>query len=255
MDSYAIGEKRLRSFGIEVSKLREDLRKVALHQAKKEAQDQEQDIMDISRLARRISRGEFRDNALEKQQLKPDFDQSVAISSRQRSKRRGPLSTSEKVAIVYSMLISFEKQAEVAREYRVSQQVIAHLMMKAKKNKQFLQELFDKRDGVANRRELIKGHVEELNGKREVIDSAAHVIKSLTKQHQIKTTELEVRDVMKLELGMRYRKIKIVSLHSNSEKNLVLRQRWAVEFLAQARKRRCSSTSMKLGWACRTFGG
>ena len=37
---------------------------------------------------------------------------------------------------------------------------------------------------------------------------------------------------------MRFRKIKIVSLHSNSEKNLVLRQRWALEFLAQARKKK-----------------
>jgi hypothetical protein len=37
---------------------------------------------------------------------------------------------------------------------------------------------------------------------------------------------------MRQELGMRYRKIKQVSLHSNSEKNLVLRQRWALEFLA-----------------------
>jgi hypothetical protein len=74
METYSIGEKRLRSLGIEVSKLREDLRKLALHQAKKEAQGQEQDIMEISRLARRISRGEFRDNALEKQQLRPDFN-------------------------------------------------------------------------------------------------------------------------------------------------------------------------------------
>jgi hypothetical protein len=136
--------------------------------------------MDIFRLARRISRGEFRDNALEKQQLRPDFNQSVAIRSRKRSKRRGPLTTSEKVDIVYRVLISYEKHAEIAREYRVTQQVIAHLMMKAKKNKEFLLELFEKRDEVANRRDVIKSHVEELNGKREVIDSAAHVIKSLT---------------------------------------------------------------------------
>ena len=37
---------------------------------------------------------------------------------------------------------------------------------------------------------------------------------------------------------MAYRKIKTVSLHSNSEKNLVLRQRWALEFLALGRKRK-----------------
>ena len=43
---------------------------------------------------------------------------------------------------------------------------------------------------------------------------------------------------MREDLGMRYRKIKTVSLHSNSEKNLVLRQRWALEFLAQARKKK-----------------
>lgn len=51
-------------------------------------------------------------------------------------------------------------------------------------------------------------------------------------------TEQLVRSVMKEELGMSYRKIKTVSLHSNSEKNLVLRQRWAIEFLAQARKKK-----------------
>ena len=37
---------------------------------------------------------------------------------------------------------------------------------------------------------------------------------------------------------MRFRKIKTVSLHSNSEKNLVLRQRWALEFLGLARKKK-----------------
>ena len=37
---------------------------------------------------------------------------------------------------------------------------------------------------------------------------------------------------------MRYHKIRTVSLHSNSEKNLVLRQRWSLEFLDQTRKKR-----------------
>ena len=45
-------------------------------------------------------------------------------------------------------------------------------------------------------------------------------------------TDTMVRSVMREDLGMKYRKIKTVSLHSNSEKNLVLRQRWALEFLA-----------------------
>ena len=47
-----------------------------------------------------------------------------------------------------------------------------------------------------------------------------------------------VSSVIKEELGMRYRKIKTVSLHSNSEKNLVLRQRWAIEFLRLVSKKK-----------------
>ena len=35
--------------------------------------------------------------------------------------------------------------------------------------------------------------------------------------------EQQVRQVMKQDMDMRYRKIKTVALHSNSEKNLVLR--------------------------------
>ena len=71
-----------------------------------------------------------------------------------------------------------------------------------------------------------------------VIDNAEQVLNHVTQQQGITTTVREVRSVMKQELGMRYRKIHTVSLHSNSEKNLVLRQRWALEFLALARKKK-----------------
>ena len=53
LEAYSLGEKRFRSLGVEVSKLREELRKAAMFQAKKEALEQGQDIFDISRLARR----------------------------------------------------------------------------------------------------------------------------------------------------------------------------------------------------------
>ena len=40
---------------------------------------------------------------------------------------------------------------------------------------------------------------------------------------------------MKRDHGMRYQKIKDTAIFSNSERNLVLRQRWAMEFLSLAR--------------------
>lgn len=40
-----------------------------------------------------------------------------------------------------------------------------------------------------------------------------------------------IRNVLKEEMGMKFRKIKDVAVFSNSPKNLILRQRWALKFL------------------------
>ena len=45
------------------------------------------------------------------------------------------------------------------------------------------------------------------------------------------------RFVLKEQLNMSYRKIKKISLHSNSETNLILRQRFAIKFLALTQKK------------------
>jgi hypothetical protein len=111
-------------------------------------------------------------------------------------------------------------------------------MMKAKRNKQFLQELLDARDLRDRQRDTIEQLVGDLNQSRSIIDSAKDVVTMVNELAEAPVTEQLVRSVMKEELGMSYRKIKTVSLHSNSEKNLVLRQRWAIEFLAQARKKK-----------------
>ena len=133
MDLYRLGEKRLKTLGIEVSKLREKLREAAMKRDKDVAFEQGKDIHEVSTLAKRIRRGEYNDGAIQKQLLKPDFNERIPMGQRRRSRKRGPLSINDRVDIVYRMLIKFEKQAEVAREYRVSQQVVASLVHKAKK--------------------------------------------------------------------------------------------------------------------------
>jgi len=80
--------------------------------------------------------------------------------------------------------------------------------------------------------------VEDLNDTHTLIDSVQGVMRIVNEGIIAPVSEQLVRSVMKEELGMRYRKIKTVSLHSNSEKNLVLRQRWAIEFLNLARKKK-----------------
>ena len=111
----------------------------------------------------------------------------------------------------------------MAKEYRVSSQVVASLVHKAKKNKQFLKELLDARGLHDRQLETINKTVGALNQSRSIIDSAKDVVTKVNVDAEAPVTEKQVRSVMKEELGMCYRKIKTVSLHSNSEKNLVLR--------------------------------
>jgi hypothetical protein len=94
------------------------------------------------------------------------------------------------------------------------------------------------RDKVDATRDFVKVTIENLNESRSIIDNADSIVKKVDGLTQGPVTHKLVRSVLKEELGMCYRKIKTVSLHSNSEKNLVLRQRWAIEFLNLARKKK-----------------
>ena len=59
------------------------------------------------------------------------------------------------------------------------------------------------------------------------IDSAQSVKKCLLDTMEVDASEHEIRNVMRHDLNMRYRKVLPVSIHGNSEKNLVLRQQFA----------------------------
>ena len=62
------------------------------------------------------------------------------------------------------------------------------------------------------------------------------MIKLLKEKVNAKVKSPLVREIMKKTLGMSYRKIKPMSLHANSEKNLVLRQRFAMELIELMKK-------------------
>jgi len=73
--------------------------------------------------------------------------------------------------------------------------------------------------------------VQELNDQHFAIESTAQVIKLLKERVNVEAKGPLVREIMKKKLGMSYRKIKPMSLLANSQKNLVLRQRFAMEFI------------------------
>ena len=62
-----------------------------------------------------------------------------------------------------------------------------------------------------------------MNKRAVVVDSVAMVKDELAETKQVTAKAELVRSVMTEELGMRYRKILKGSLHTNSDKNLLLR--------------------------------
>ena len=71
----------------------------------------------------------------------------------------------------------------------------------------------------------------DLNTRDTFIDSVASVTKLLKEEHQIDTKEWVVRDIMKKEMGMSFKKVKAVSTHANSIPNRVCRQQFALKFI------------------------
>ena len=62
-----------------------------------------------------------------------------------------------------------------------------------------------------------------MNDEDAFIDSAKSVKKKIFEEEGIVTKEKEVRSVLKNDLGMRFRKLKLVTFKTNSINNLVLR--------------------------------
>jgi len=64
-----------------------------------------------------------------------------------------------------------------------------------------------------------------------IIDSVKKLTEQINSENDTNFKPQLVSKVMRTDLGMRFKKIRQVSLHENSVRNLVLRQRWAVKFL------------------------
>lgn len=78
---------------------------------------------------------------------------------------------------------------------------------------------------------MIAAAMTELNQRDVFIDSVAGAQKMLSEQYELETKEAELKKIMKVELGMRFRRVKAVSMHANSSKNLILRSVFAQELI------------------------
>ena len=76
---------------------------------------------------------------------------------------------------------------------------------------------------MAHRGKIASG-IQKMNDDNKIIDSVAMLSKTLQEEYGIEAKEKEIKSVLRDDLNMRYKKIWEVSIYSNSDRNLVLRQ-------------------------------
>ena len=76
-----------------------------------------------------------------------------------------------------------------------------------------------------------------MNADNFYIDSAKKVLKNVLEEYKLKVSIPQIQNLMKQDLGMRYKKIKKISLHGNSSNNLILRQRFGIKLLSLTQKK------------------
>ena len=71
-----------------------------------------------------------------------------------------------------------------------------------------------------------------MNKSNWFIDSPSTIVHTARNELDILVKKHQVLEVLKKDCGMSYRRIKPISLHANSPKNLVLRQQFAMVLLS-----------------------
>ena len=163
----------------------------------------------------------------------------VPPGQRLKGSKRGALTQEEKLEIVYQVVIKLRKYSDVAKEFRVKEYTVSLYVTEARKNPRFIRDLFSKRKLKQKKKDLVKQAVEDMSSKNDFIDSCRSVVKHVNGVNDDaghpgrgSLTEPETLKIMK-ELGLKYKKVQHIALSANSQRGLVLRQQWAINYLKQ----------------------
>ena len=96
-----------------------------------------------------------------------------------------------------------------------------------RKNPKLIDEIYAKRDEKEAKYKAIGHVVDTLIEEDAFLDSCEKVVESVQAGYEMEVNKDDARKVM-LAKGMKYRKINHVPISANTDRNLVLRQRWAM---------------------------
>ena len=73
-----------------------------------------------------------------------DFDEDIPVPCRKRKQRRFQLTVVDRLDIVHQVLVQCKMVVAVAKQYRITQNTVRMLVVKAKKKPKFMAELLSK---------------------------------------------------------------------------------------------------------------
>ena len=118
---------------------------------------------------------------------------------------------------MHDVLVGFRKFAEVAKQHSVSKALVSSLVSKARKNPNFLKELAEKDKIHDYHHRIVAQEANDLIVKGVPIWKAAQIRTWVNFKNNLELKDGFVRGVLKSELGLQYRRVKLISPHSNSE--------------------------------------
>ncbi len=222
LEKYRLSSNKLKTIGVQVTRLRLQIRKEVERDQIHQAVEQETSLEEVQKIAGRSKRRYTIKELIEKQQQRPDLDEKIPPGSRHRSRKHQPMSIDEKIKIVYQSLVEKHMHNHIAREHRISIGTVSRLVCKAKRKKEFYSELLARQSDVADKHSRIKEAIESMVSQHVFLDSVESIHDTIQTQHQLKVKKKEVHHVLKHDLEMSFKKIIPISIHGNSAKNLVL---------------------------------
>ena len=160
---------------------------------------------------------------MKKRQKHIEEVEDICAGLRCKRRRQRRLSLEEKVDIAYRAIVMCESQKDLAIEYRVSQVVVSVLVSKVRKKPKLLADLIsertDKRQQEHTLAEFINAKIAagiQLRTVKQVRDDNEAATSISLKEHQ-------VRQVMKTDVGLSYKKIVRLAPRANSIENLISR--------------------------------
>jgi len=230
-DEYELTSAQLQAMMKLVNKERTRLRTRAVLYEKRERVAAQQDEFDISKLAKKIKRGHY--SVELKDVLKASREElSGPVSfARTGNRRSGKLSLASRIHIAHEVLLKHQLQGCVARSHGISTSAVSRIVTEFKKNDGVFQSRVKAREDKANRKKLIEERIRQELSEFSFIDSSEKLAKKFKDENLCLTTADEVRAVLRGPMQLRFRLVKPVNPHCNSERCLVLRQQFSKRFI------------------------